>query len=129
MRLKTVALPAFALSLAALFSPSFARAAALQGPPPPPPGAYGQEGGWDAPPPEFRDVQRQGFRDGVGAARHDFDSHRSPDPNRHGNYRHPSVARSLREDYREGFRQGYDRAIRHMMGDRDHHHDHDHGPY
>ena len=115
--------PMLALSLA-LSGPSIAHAA--QQPGPPPPGAYGQQGGWDAPPPEFRDAQRQGFHDGVEGARHDFDNHRQPNPNNRDEYRHPRISRDLRRDYREGFRQGYDRAMRHLMGDRDHH---DHGPY
>lgn len=44
-------------------------ARAQYGPPPPPPYGGGYVGGvpggrgWDAPPPEMRDVMRQGFRD------------------------------------------------------------------
>jgi len=85
----------------------------------------GQEmdhGGWDAPPQEFRDVQRQGFHDGIGAARHDFESHHRKDIEDHGDYRHPHVAHELRADYREGFRQGYERAMSHLNDV----HDHDH---
>jgi hypothetical protein len=71
--------------------------------------------GWDAPPPEFREVQRQGFHDGVEGARKDFDHHRMPDVNRREEYRHPHVDAALREDYREGFRRGYDVAMHHLM--------------
>lgn len=80
-----------------------------------------QIGGWDQPPAEFRDVQRQGFHDGIDAARHDFDHHRSPDVDRHDEYRHPHVDRSARDDYRDGFRRGYDAAMHHL---RDHPDDH-----
>jgi hypothetical protein len=83
--------------------------------PPPPPSAYAQ-GGWDTPPAEFREVQRQGFHDGVEGARKDFDNHRAPDVNNRDEYRHPKVPRSDRADYREGFRRGYDVAMNHMMG-------------
>jgi hypothetical protein len=127
MRLNSFAVPIFALSLIALTSPSIVRAAPQQGPPPP--GMPGPQGGWDAPPSEFRDVQRQGFHDGIEGARRDFDNHRPPNPNNRDEFRHPRVPRGLRNDYREGFRQGYDRAMRHLMGDRDQHRDHDRGPY
>ena len=84
--------------------------------PPPPPARYAQgPGGWDAPPQEFRDAQRQGFHDGIEGARHDVDNHRRPDVNNRDEYRHPHVPRSLRDDYREGFRRGYDVAMRHML--------------
>lgn len=90
-------------------APSTAYAAAPQGP------AYAQPG-WDAPPSEFRDVQRQGFHDGIEGARRDFDHHRSPDVENREEYRHPHVDRSVREDYREGYRRGYEVAMHHLMG-------------
>jgi Ni/Co efflux regulator RcnB len=70
--------------------------------------------GWDAPPSEFREAQRQGFHDGIEGARKDFDNHRPPNPENRDEFRHPHVARDLRDDYREGFRQGYERAMSHM---------------
>ena len=83
----------------------------------PPPSGYGQEqGDWDRPPQEFREIQRQGFHDGVEGARKDFDNHRRPDVNNRDEYRHPNVPRSDRNDYREGFRRGYEAAWSHMMG-------------
>jgi hypothetical protein len=89
--------------------------------PPPPPA-------WDFVPNEFNDIQRQGFHDGMEGARRDADNHRPPNPNNRDEYRHPNVPRELRHAYREAFRQGYNRAVQHMMGgDRDH--DRDHGPY
>jgi hypothetical protein len=69
---------------------------------------------WDAPPAEFRDAQRKGFHDGVEGARKDFDNHREPNVENREEFRHPHVPRDEREDYREGFRQGYDRAMSHL---------------
>jgi hypothetical protein len=77
---------------------------------------YGQDrGGWDQAPREFRDIQRQGFHDGIEGARRDVDNHRRPDVNNRDEYRHPSVPYSAREDYRAGFRRGYETAMSHMM--------------
>ena len=87
-----------------------------QGPPPP---AYGQgygqgpgygpgrgPGGWDAPPPEFtRDVQRNGFRDGMYGAEQDFKNRRRPgvmNRDEYRNYRGPE-----RRVYRQAFERGY----------------------
>ncbi len=75
-----------------------------------------QEGGWDAPPAEFREVQRKGFHDGIEGARKDFDNHRPPNVNNREEYRHPHVDSSMRDDYREGFRRGYDVAVQHLQG-------------
>lgn len=77
-------------------------------------------GDWDAPPPEFKDVQRRGFRDGIEGARKDFDNHRRPDVNNRDEYRHPPVERAFRNDYRDGFRRGYERAMSHLMGEGPH---------
>jgi hypothetical protein len=86
---------------------------APQGPPPP---AYAQEGGWDAPPAEFREFRRKGFHDGVEGARKDFDNHREMKVENREEYRHPHVPPSAQPDYREGFRRGYEVAARHLMG-------------
>ena len=75
---------------------------------------------WDAPPQEFKDVQRKGFHDGIEAARDDVDHHRAPDADHHDNFRHPHVAREDRDAYREGFRRGYDKAIEHLNGGHEH---------
>jgi hypothetical protein len=86
--------------------------------------AYAQDrGGWDAPPQEWREVQRQGFHDGIEGARKDIDNHRRPDVNNRDEYRHPHVPRDQRDAYREGFRRGYDAGVSHLMGDRDRDHD------
>src|SRR5260370_1614165 len=70
---------------------------------------------WNAPPQEFRDIQRQGYHDGIEGARKDYDNHRRPDVNNRDEYRHPHVPESARTDYREGFRRGYDTAWDHLM--------------
>jgi hypothetical protein len=70
---------------------------------------------WETPPVEFREVQRQGYHDGIEGARKDYDNHRRPDVNNRDEYRHPHVAPSLQGDYREGFRRGYETAMDHIM--------------
>lgn len=95
-----------------LTAPGWMAAGASSAPPP-----YGvQEGGWDAPPPEFREVQRKGFHDGIEGARKDFDNHRPPNVQNREEYRHPHVDTAMRDDYRDGFRRGYDVAMRHLEG-------------
>jgi hypothetical protein len=77
--------------------------------------SYGQaSGGWDTPPQEFQDIQRQGFHDGIEGARKDYDNHRQPNVRNRDEYRHPPVSRSARNDYRAGFSRGYDTAMSHL---------------
>ncbi len=102
--------PLSALTLAAALAFTPLVAGAQYGPPPP---AY--QGGWDQPPAEFREIQRQGFHDGVEGARHDFDHHRAPNVNNRDEYRHPHVPPSARADYRLGFHRGYDVAMNHLL--------------
>lgn len=112
MRLKLCALPMLLVIAGVITSsPPKARAAAPQAP------RYDDRPGWDAPPTEFREVQRQGFHDGIEGARRDFDHHRMPNVNNREEYRHPHVDPSMRGDYREGYRRGYDVAMHHLMGD------------
>lgn len=95
----------------------------------PPPGyisAPQEREGWDVPPTEFREIQRQGYHDGVEGARRDFENHRRPDVNNRDEYRHPHVDASARQDYREGYRRGYENAVNHMMSDHGHDRDYDH---
>jgi hypothetical protein len=112
MKLKILALPLLVMATCAVgSSASKAYAAAPQTT------AYVQDqGGWDAPPAEFRDIQRQGFHDGIEGARKDFDHHRAPNVNGREEYRHPHVDPSARDDYRDGFRRGYDVAMQHLQG-------------
>lgn len=117
------AISALALSLGATSGGIAARAYAA---PAGSPSAGFQEGRWDEPPSEYRDAQRQGFHEGIEAARSDFESHRHKDADDHDAYRHPPVERNLRDDYRNAFKEGYSRAMNHM---KDEHHDHDDYPH
>ncbi|MGD0647164.1 MAG: hypothetical protein ABR971_04145 [Acidobacteriaceae bacterium] len=99
--------------------------------------------GWQQPPQEFNDVQRQGYQAGIEAARHDLDFRLSPDPHRHWDYRSPHVPSPARDDFRHSFGRGYEMAYQHRGewnhdhhdwdhhdGDRDHHDgDHDNNGY
>lgn len=77
-------------------------------------------GGWDQAPQEYRnDSQRQGFRDGIGAARSDFEQRLQPNVGNRPEYRHPPVNRRARNDYRAGFQRGYDTAIGHLRDRRE----------
>ena len=69
---------------------------------------------WDAPPNEFDDIHRQGYRDGIEGARKDYDNHRRPDVNNRDEYRHPHVPGDEQNAYRDGFRRGYQSAWDHM---------------
>jgi Spy/CpxP family protein refolding chaperone len=112
MKLRWIGFSFLALSLACV-APHKANAAAA------PAGAAiaaQDHGDWDAPPQELREVQRQGFHDGIEGARKDFENHRQPNVDNREEYRHPNVARDQREDYREGYRRGYERAMAHLTG-------------
>ena len=119
MTINRIAVPAIALLFLGATSLGIARAsAAPQGPPPP---GFGQDrGGWDAPPQELQELQRRGFHDGAEAAQSDMESHRRPNATRRGEYRHPPVPREVRDEYREAFQRGYQRAISQQMGGPDH---------
>lgn len=83
--------------------------------PPPPPMRS-----WDAVPGEFREMQRRGFQDGISGARSDFEANRRPDPDGREEFRHPAgVPYQLQEDYRDGYRKGYEAAMSHLMGEHD----------
>jgi hypothetical protein len=115
MTIKWLALSAVAMAASLIVSsPSTIRAATPQL-------SVQIGGGWDQPPAEFHDVQRQGFHDGIDAARRDFANHRHADADDHEQYRHPHVDRGLRHDYREGFRRGYDVAMHHLWDHPDSH--------
>ena len=76
---------------------------------------------WDQPPSEFKEMERRGFHDGVRGAMKDYDHHRFPDVERRSEYKHPHVEASLRDDYRKGFRRGYDDAMKHLMANNGRH--------
>ena len=75
--------------------------------------------GWQQPPQQYNDVQRQGFHAGIDAAHRDLDRGLPPDTHRHRRFRHPPVLPGARHDFRRGFRHGYDMGYRHR---RDWHH-------
>jgi len=119
MKLTRLVSPAIAIVLIAGTASAFAQyGPPQQGPPPgyqqgPPQGP----GGWDAPPPEFREYQGRGYHDGIEGAKRDFENHRAPNPNNRDEYRHPGfIPGPFRHDYKDGFRKGYFAAVRHMEG-------------
>lgn len=81
--------------------------------------AYQDQDRWDRPPDAYRDAQRRGFHEGVEAARRDFADRRHADADDHDVYKHPPVEDSARREFREGFREGYHRAMDHLRHDRD----------
>ena len=68
-------------------------------PAPPPPSAYAEIG-------------KRGFHDEFDAARHDMARGVRPNVDRHERFRNPPVPPRAFDDYRHGFREGYQRAIR-----------------
>lgn len=114
MRTRSFAAAALAAALVVPAGMTTAKAYAASSP------AQYQDRPWDQPPDEYRDVQRQGFHDGIEAARHDWAEHRHKDMDDHEMYKHPPVAHDLRGDYREAFKHGYSEATHHMKYNRDH---------
>jgi hypothetical protein len=113
MKFIRFATPALALALLGTTGAMVAQYGPPQGPPPP---GYGQgPGGWDTPPQEYREVQRQGFHDGVEGARKDIENHRRPNVNNRDEFKHPNVPHHDRHDYREAFRRGYNMGIQHIL--------------
>ena len=66
-----------------------------------------------APPPAYSEVARGAFHDGVLAAQRDIRQGKAPDVNRHPEFRTPPVGPPFIEDYRQGFRSGYEQTFRH----------------
>ena len=122
MRKTLFAVSALAISLGATSGGLMARAHASASPAQP---QYEGQGRWDEAPSEYRDAQRMGFRDGVDAAREDFDRHSRKDADDHDRYKHPRVERELVNDYRSAFREGYGRAMRHLRDEGRRHDDDD----
>lgn len=75
-------------------------------------GCAGREVVSYGPPPAYSMAARRGFEDGVRAAHWDMRHRRRPDFDDHQSFRDPPVPPGLREEYRRGFHEGYDRAIR-----------------
>lgn len=117
MNLKWIGLSMLSLSLL-LVGPAKAKATGVAaGTPAVASGQDRDRDDWNAPPQEFREVQRQGFHDGVEGARKDFEHHRHADFDDRDEYRHPHVPKSERMDYRDGYRRGYEKAMSHLMGE------------
>jgi len=128
--IKWLSIPALALCMAA---PATIKAAAQQQYPSDPqystPQAQDQyqdrDRDWDRTPDGYRDPQRQGFREGVEAARRDYMDRRHADADDHQVYKHPPVDERDRGEFRDGFKAGYRRAMDHMKHDRDRDRDRD----
>lgn len=121
MKVTAIAIPALTIALAVPAGWMTAKAYAAS-PAQPVAGLY-QDRPWDEPPEEFREAQKRGFHEGVEAARRDVERHNHKDADDHDAYKHPPVEREMRNEYREGFRRGYQVAMDHM---KDEHRDHDH---
>ena len=66
-------------------------------------------------PQELREIERQGFHDGIEGARRDFENHRRPDVDNRDEFRRPPVPPASWEEYRHGFRRGYQVGVEHLM--------------
>lgn len=119
MKIALFTIPALALCIAA---PAAIKASAHEAQPVPTASQYqDHDRDWDRAPDSYRDAQRQGFHEGMEAARRDFDQRRHADADDHQVFKHPPVeGDEARHDFREGFKEGYHRAMEHMRHDRDH---------
>jgi hypothetical protein len=63
------------------------------------------------PPPAYSEAAQQGWHDGVRAAQHDIANGLRPDLARHPRFNQPPVPPPLWEDFRHGFRDGYQRVF------------------
>jgi len=64
------------------------------------------------PPPAFSAAAQRGYHDGIEAAQRDIHRGLAPDVRRHPRFRNPPVPPPAFEDYRHGFRAGYDQSFR-----------------
>lgn len=58
-----------------------------------------------------QDYWQSGFQDGMLGALRDLENHRQPDPANRDEYRHPHVPNQMQDEYRQGFRRGYNAAV------------------
>jgi hypothetical protein len=65
------------------------------------------------PPPDFPAIAQQGYHDGFAAARHDAEHGKPPEVQRHPKFRNPPVPPPAIEEYRRGFRRGYEMFVHH----------------
>lgn len=117
MKIVWLSIPALALCIAA---PATVKASAYEAQPTPKLAQYqDQDRDWDRPPDSYRDAQRRGFHEGMEAARRDFQDGHHRDADDHDVYKHPPVeGDDARREFREGFKEGYHRAMEHMRHDR-----------
>ncbi len=69
-----------------------------------------------APPAAFSDMERRGFHDGMDGAQKDWGNHRRPNPANRDEYRQPRVPPQFWDEYREGFRRGYEMMAARLWG-------------
>lgn len=113
MKLNRLVTPVFALFLGSACMLPATSAPAQQRPD----YGYGQrDGDWDAAPRDMNGIERRGYQDGIEGARKDFGNHRQPDVDNRDEYRHPDVPRDQWQEYREGFRRGYQRGMAYLTG-------------
>lgn len=67
-------------------------------------------------PPAGTDQAKQGYRDGIEAARLDQAAKRPIDAKVSHLYVHPPVKGAARDEYRASFAAGYDAAVKHSSG-------------
>jgi hypothetical protein len=65
------------------------------------------------PPPALADAGRQGYNDGVAAAQRDLARGNPLVVENRPRFRHPPVPPPLVEDFRRGFRAGYEQVVHH----------------
>jgi hypothetical protein len=112
--MRTKGLAAIAVALMTI-STTGAMMGQYYGPPSPP--QYAQGPSWEQVPPEFREAQQRGFHDGIEGAKKDFKNHRPPNVMNRDEFRNPHfISPPDREDYRMGFRRGYEVAVHHIYG-------------
>ncbi|GAC1423091.1 MAG: hypothetical protein NVSMB62_19320 [Acidobacteriaceae bacterium] len=62
-------------------------------------------------------MEQRGYYDGIQGAERDFTNHRRPNVNNRDEYRDPdSVPRWAQQEYREGFRRGYNVRVQQIYG-------------
>ena len=59
-----------------------------------------------------RDAREMGHRDGMRAAEDDVRDRRRADAGDHRDYKNPPVDKRVRDEYRAGFRDGYNEGMR-----------------
>lgn len=68
------------------------------------------------PPPGLGAAEQRGYYDGSLAARNDIRKGLRPDVDRHRRFDNPPVASHVSEEYRHGFRVGYEQTFRGSPG-------------